>query len=824
MAVWLAGDNRDQWIPIVALTTLSLLGLLLAGRSMVARTGAHTEKAQADDRLRMTVQHAPIGMTMVDLDGKFNEPNQRLCSMLAYSAEELSSMTFEEVTHPDDIELDKALVDRLLAREVDHYELEKRFVRSDETVIWGRLTVSLVCAGDSSKPLYFVSQIQDVTEFRAARAELEYRALYDPLTGMANRGLLLDRLTSALADTSRPATIGVGFCDIDHFKKINDVHGHEAGDEVLKEVARRLRSAVRSADDVRSADTVARMGGDEFIILLGEISSQAEAELVIERAARAVRQPMVVNHTTFMVTLSLGLALGEAGQQPDTLLSDADVALYAAKKAGRGRWVVYDPALRMTDGAASAGGERETYEMMGASATTQGSFRMDDMIRHALDHDAIGVAYQPVFDLTTGDLVGAEALLRLQDPEGRTVPPNYVIPSAEASGLITDLGRHVLKVVVRQTAAWHQQHGVLLPVAINVSAAELGLDDFSRRVLDTVKDAGVPPSALILELTESVLLQSGSAGMDQLCVLQHAGIDLAIDDFGTGYASLALLHELPAATLKIDRSFVAGIPHDQRAVTIVDGVIALAKHFDMSYVAEGIENESQLTYLAERGALGQGFLLGIPDDASAIGRLLEGTAPKTEPVPGAPAARERFPPEDHHSEEPDPPDALPREVTSADRPAPGSSSKPVHLAGVYHREAGLTELTREMSRARRTKEPLVVAVATLFDTETFEERSGTAAVHRLLRDIAAALKVGVRPYDLVIAYSDSQFVAAIAGLSLVEWERRLPSVEADIGERYPHASVRIGLAQMHAEDSGDSLIAKALSASQALSVSSQTAS
>lgn len=622
-----AASDRGQWALLAALAALSLVGLLLAGRATAARTRARAERAHADQRLRMTVQNAPIGMTMVDLDYKFVEPNERLCSMLDYSADELSSMTFEEVTHADDIELDMELVQQLVAGEIDHYELEKRYVRSDGTLLLGRLAVSVV-RGDGPEPLYFVSQIEDVTEFRAAQAELEYRALYDPLTGLANRGLLMDRLTSTLADTRHPATIGVGFCDVDHFKQINDVHGHHTGDEVLKEVARRLRSAVRTGD------TVARMGGDEFIILLSEVSSRSEAELVVERATQAVRQPMLVDNKTFMVTLSVGLTLGEVGRSADALLSDADVALYAAKEGGRRRCVVYDPALRETAGGAPVRREGAPPAAVGAGRSSQRPFRMDELIRHALDHDTIAVAYQPVFDLNSGALVGTEALLRLNDPAGRPVPPKHVIPAAESSGLIIDLGRRVLQLAARQTAAWHQQHGIVVPVAVNVSAAQLGHEDFPQEVLKAVHEAGVPTWAIMLELTESVLLQTGSAGMEQLCALQETGIELAIDDFGTGYASLSLLHELPAATLKIDQSFVAGIPHDERATTIVAGVIALAKNFEMSCIAEGIENESQRTYLAERGVLGQGFLLGIPDDATVIGRLIEATGTNNRPPPG----------------------------------------------------------------------------------------------------------------------------------------------------------------------------------------------
>lgn len=247
---------------------------------------------------------------------------------------------------------------------------------------------------------------------------------------------------------------------------------------------------------------------------------------------------------------------------------------------------------------------------------------MERLISEALDQDKIRVVYQPVLDLSSGRVVGAEALLRLADDSGRPIPPLQVISAAEASGQIVDVGRRVMQLAAEQAATWREAHGVLLPVAVNVSAAQLGLPGFPQDVLDAVNGAGVPTQALMIELTESVLLRTDSGGMQQLHALSDAGIELAIDDFGTGFASLSLLHELPAATLKIDRSFVAGIPDDRRAVAIVAAVIALADNFDMVCIAEGIENECQRAYLAERRVLGQGFLLGRPSDGAVIGRMI----------------------------------------------------------------------------------------------------------------------------------------------------------------------------------------------------------
>jgi EAL domain-containing protein (putative c-di-GMP-specific phosphodiesterase class I) len=232
------------------------------------------------------------------------------------------------------------------------------------------------------------------------------------------------------------------------------------------------------------------------------------------------------------------------------------------------------------------------------------------------------VAYQPIIDLATGRLVAVEALLRLTDDCGSPLPMTEVIPAAEASGLIGDVGRRIIEVATRQAASWRAKHGIILPIAVNVSASEVGRTGFGRDVLEAIARADVPPSALRIELTESVLLESGSDGFEQLRQLGAAGVELGIDDFGTGYASLSLLLSLPAAMIKIDQSFVARIPHDPRAVAIVAGVITLAQSLGMTCVAEGIETENQRAHLAAHAVLGQGYLLGRPGDASTIDALI----------------------------------------------------------------------------------------------------------------------------------------------------------------------------------------------------------
>lgn len=463
-------------------------------------------------------------------------------------------------------------------------------------------------------------------------AELERLAAIDPLTGLATRRVLDDAAQSAISSAASIEGTSLILLDVDNFKTINDRYGHPAGDEVLVQLAALL---VQSS---RQDDIVCRIGGDEMAMLLPGCSvlslrSRAQEIVQIVRAHRF----MLSEGEQVTVSVSVGLAHAPTDATDlQTLYVKADQTLYDAKRSGRNRvGVVADSTAQLADESSTLRDDKsperdaeiEPAEPHPPGAPAAGltpgqQERMERLVRRALDDDAIRVAYQPIVDLSSGLLVAVEALLRLTDETGHEVAAEQVVAAAEASGLIVEVGRRVIQVAARQSAQWRDEHDVVVPIAVNVSAVQLGQPGFRDEVLETIDRAGVPPASLWIELTESAVLETGAGGMEQLRELCSAGVELSIDDFGTGYASLSLLHALPASRIKIDQSFVAGIPADRRAVAIVSGVIAMAENSDMTCIAEGIESETQRTYLADRGVLGQGYLLGRPEDPAAIGRII----------------------------------------------------------------------------------------------------------------------------------------------------------------------------------------------------------
>jgi len=437
-----------------------------------------------------------------------------------------------------------------------------------------------------------------------------YRALHDPLTGLANRGLLMDQLGQALTRSGRrPGSVAVLFLDLDRFKVVNDSLGHAVGDDLLVEVARRLEGVMRTAD------TVARIGGDEFVVLVEDVVRVDEALALARRLRAAIAAPIVVAAGQRVVlTASVGIAVSTDGADgvaatPSSLLWDADIAMYRAKDSGRDSVCVFEDGLR---------------------GDSVDRFRSEAMLRHALDHEGLRLHYQPLVDLTTGALAGAEALVRLYDPERGLIPPAEFIPVAEETGLVVPLGAWVVAEAAGQAAAWRALQPVEAPpmtVSINLSGRQLKTPGFAVEVGAAIARSGADASRLCFEVTENTLLDAGGSSVETLQDLKALGLRLAIDDFGTGHSSLTWLRRIPADFLKVDKMFVAGLGVNDDDTAIVRAVIDLGRALGLTTVAEGVETAEQLQRLRDMNCdWAQGFYLAHPGPAEAVTRLLkEGT-------------------------------------------------------------------------------------------------------------------------------------------------------------------------------------------------------
>ncbi len=430
---------------------------------------------------------------------------------------------------------------------------------------------------------------RDVTAQIKAEKALAYQVLHDPVTGLANRVALMDRLSQALAAFERqPGRLAILFVDLDHFKEINDTFGHDAGDQVLAEVGRRLSLVSRNAD------TVARLGGDEFVVLCGALRDHDDVCLIGDRIVRGIRTPYIEDDRDLSITCSVGIVVtGDPLAEPEQLIRDADEVMYEAKETGRNRYRVFDSAQRILTGAS----------------------RLQAELSRAIENEELFLLYQPLFSLADRSLVGVEALVRWRHPERGIVAPDDFIPFAEQHGLIGKIDSFVLNEACRQLAEWTSRddwpNG--FTIAVNVSGAELSDAEFARHVADVIRRHGIPVERLCLELTETAFVGEWGDLQETLSALSRLGVRVALDDFGTGYSSLAHLQRLKVDVLKVDRSFVAQIGRSPRDREIVAAVTAMSHALGMTVVGEGVETSQQLDTLAGLDCdQGQGFLFGHP--------------------------------------------------------------------------------------------------------------------------------------------------------------------------------------------------------------------
>jgi diguanylate cyclase (GGDEF)-like protein/PAS domain S-box-containing protein len=442
--------------------------------------------------------------------------------------------------------------------------------------------------------------LADALQRQTTEDRIRHRALHDALTGLPNRVLFLDRLEHALARLRRRGTkAAILFLDFDRFKLVNDSLGHQVGDELLAAAAPRLRQAVRASD------TVARFGGDEFGILLEDISGEREAVETAERIASVFTRPFVLAGSEHFVTTSIGIALAQGGELPEELIRDADAAMYRAKERGRARYELFDEVMR----------DRAIARL-----------RVENDLRRALERNELRLVYQPLVSLIDRSIVGVEALLRWEHPGRGPIPPSEFIPIAEEDGLIEPIGLWVLERACRQAAHWHQARPDAAPIGIsvNLSAVQVVNRNFPGVIAQVLRATGLDPASLSLEITESVTLRDAESLTEALPALKALGLHLILDDFGTGYSSLGYLTRLPIDAIKIDRSFVDGLGTESRDSAITEAIIAMSSALSLQVIAEGVETPRQAAELTRLGCgLAQGFLFSRPLPAAEITMLLE---------------------------------------------------------------------------------------------------------------------------------------------------------------------------------------------------------
>ena len=568
---------------------------------------AIVQRAEADTRYRVLVESVPAAVytDIYDPDittagGTFYMSPQ-IEGILGYPPEAFIAdpELWPKLIHPDDF-------DATIAAYVDHWATELpfrgdyRMLARDGSVVWLHDEAFIMNEGASTGGRR-ISQglLVDTTEQKRLQEQLVHDALHDPLTGLANRVLFRDHVERAIAGRHRRRrNIAVLFLDLDNFKVVNDSLGHRAGDRLLAEVGRRLSATIRATD------IAARQGGDEFTILLDGVRGVAEATASAERIAAALGKPIELDGRSIVVAVSIGIAMaGGPEVAADDLLAHADAAMYEAKGQGRARNAVFDPSMRI----------RATRRL-----------EMEEELRTAIEEQQFELHYQPIVDLASNRIAGFEALVRWRHPERGLVPPMDFIPLAEASGLIVPLGKLITASACRQLRVVRELAGCdALTMSVNVSPRQAVEPGFVAEVAAILESTGLQPSALVIEITESLMLDASAASDGSLRQLRDMGVQLVVDDFGTGFSALEYFKRFAVHGLKIDRSFINGLGRSREDTAIVTATLAFARALGLSVTAEGVETADQLERLRDLGCMqGQGFLFSRPVPASDLPALL----------------------------------------------------------------------------------------------------------------------------------------------------------------------------------------------------------
>jgi diguanylate cyclase (GGDEF)-like protein/PAS domain S-box-containing protein len=555
------------------------------------RKAAEAAMKESQARIRAIFDESSIGMLLVDSTGRCVATNRALQRLLGYDETELAAMTVRDFTYPDDLGLTGVALKDFFAGRTGAFEMEKRYVRKDGSVLPGYIHVSPVRDEDGIVR-YSATIIEDISARTALESELREQAERDPLSGLPNRAGFASRLTAAL---NSPEPITVLYIDIDDFRIINDTFGHAAGDRVLVEAASRIGAGIRSRD------IAARLGGDEFAVILPGVTP-TEAEAIATRILDGLSPAMRLDERLVYVHASIGIAIGTPGKSSEDMMREADVAMYMAKGQGKGRYQRFEAKMHA-----------DVLRQMALSSEVEGAIAKGEFVLH----------FQPIVSFCKRNVLACEALVRWQHPERGLLGPLEFIGLAEETGLIVPLGRWILGEACRVARTWLDELGDAAPaVTVNVSVVQFRHPAFMSDVATALADSGLPPDRLVLELTESILIDTDNA-LATLTQLRALGIRIALDDFGTGYSSLAYLTRYPIDILKIDRSFVTALGTGDRDDRLAAAIVNLGHDLRIEVIAEGVETEAQLERLSMLGcAWQQGFLITRPLSAEALTDML----------------------------------------------------------------------------------------------------------------------------------------------------------------------------------------------------------
>jgi len=582
-------------------------GVIGVAVDVTDRVRAEEALRVSEERYALAVRGANDGVWDWDMDRDqiYYSPRWKAMLGLAEDDPRREPSLWLDRIHPDDVERVRNEIDTHLSGRTAHFEAEHRVLHEDGTWRWV-LSRGIALRDGSGRAYRLAGSQSDTTERKAAEARQLHDALHDQLTDLPNRNLFVERLEQAIEEQAarRDRRFAVLFLDLDRFKLVNDGLGHQAGDRLLVQVARRLVGCLRPAD------TIARLGGDEFSVLLPGIGDAEEIDTICDRIQVALHGVVELGGHEVFTTASIGVVLGDPSySSPEELLRDADAAMFHSKARGRGRYVIFDRRMR-----------EQAVQLL----------RLENDLRRAVERREFVLEYQPIVDLADGRIGGFEALIRWEHPERGVVAPDDFITAAEDTGLMRTIGRWLLEEACERTRSWQLQYDTPRPltISVNLSSREFSQPDLIDVVTGVLERTGLDPSALRLEITETLIMENDESVLDILARLKALGVLLSIDDFGTGHSSLSRLHRFPIDTFKIDRSFVSRIGTEIENPEIVQTIVSLARTLGMEVIAEGVESAAQVEHLRELGCeYGQGYFFARPQTEAGVAAMLDRGGP-----------------------------------------------------------------------------------------------------------------------------------------------------------------------------------------------------